>query len=258
MHDWLSLPYLTMLLSGLGMTLLLAIAAGLAATTIGVLIGLCHETRLIALQRLARGYTLIFRNSPLLVQLLLWYFGVASVLPDAVVSWLNTAHRVALAGLTLSWPSFEFVAGWWGLSLYSAAFIAEECRAGLSGVPAAQRQAGAALGLTALQNFRYVALPQALRIVTPALFGQYMNLVKNSSLTMAIGFAELSYQTRAVESATFKTFQTYGVSTILYIGIIALLEVALQYLRGYQRLPRLQKSARTRQASHVEAIDTTP
>lgn len=243
MHDWLSPQYLFQLMSGLEMTLLLALASGIAATLIGVLLGLCHETGIDALVRLAKAYTLVFRNTPLLVQLLLWYFGVAGVLPDALVTWLNTPHRVLILGLPLSWPAFEFVAGWWGLTLYSAAFIAEECRAGLSGVPMAQRQAGAALGLTRVQNFRFVALPQALRIVTPALFGQYMNLVKNSSLTMAIGFAELSYQTRAVESATFKTFQTYGISTVLYIGVIALLEVALQYVRRYQRTSPIGRNA---------------
>ena len=68
-------------------------------------------------------------------------------------------------------------------------------------------------------------LPQAVRISTPPLFGQYMNIVKNSSLTMAIGLAELSYASRQVDTETFKTFQAFGVATVLYILTIALIEV---------------------------------
>ncbi|MOA39960.1 putative glutamine ABC transporter permease protein GlnM [compost metagenome] len=71
---------------------------------------------------------------------------------------------------------------------------------------------------------RYVVLPQALKIAMPPLLGQYMNVIKNSSLTMAIGVAELSYASRQVETETLRTFQAFGVATVLYIAIIALLE----------------------------------
>ena len=70
-------------------------------------------------------------------------------------------------------------------------------------------------------------LPQALRIATPPLAGQYMNLVKNSSLTMAIGVGELSYMSRQVDTETFKTFQAFGIATVFYVLTIALIEVAL-------------------------------
>jgi len=127
----------------------------------------------------------------------------------------------------LHWPSFEFVAGWIGLTCYSTTFIGEEFRSGLSGVPMGQHNAAAALGLTPLAAFVHVILPQAVRISTPPLFGQYMNVVKNSSLTMAIGLAELSYSSRQVDTETFKTFQAFGMATVLYILTIAMLEVVL-------------------------------
>ncbi len=92
---------------------------------------------------------------------------------------------------------------------------------------AGQHLAAAALGLTPLAAFRYVILPQAVRISIPPLFGQYMNIVKNSSLTMAIGVAELSYASRQVDAETFKTFQAFGAATLLYIATIAVIEVAL-------------------------------
>jgi polar amino acid transport system permease protein len=76
-----------------------------------------------------------------------------------------------------------------------------------------------------------VVLPQALRIALPPLFGQYMNLVKNTSLTMAIGVVELSYTSRQIETETLKTFQAFGVATLFYIAIIVAIELVLQQLR---------------------------
>lgn len=71
---------------------------------------------------------------------------------------------------------------------------------------------------------RYIVLPQALKIALPPLLGQYMNVIKNSSLAMAIGVAELSYASRQVETETLRTFQAFGVATFLYIAVIALME----------------------------------
>jgi polar amino acid transport system permease protein len=143
------------------------------------------------------------------------------------MDWLNAPHRIAWGPFALAWPSFEFVAGWIGLTCYATTFIGEEFRAGMRGVKQAQDQAAAALGLTLFATFRYVILPQAVRIATPPLAGQYMNIVKNSSLTMAIGLAELSYASRQVDTETFKTFQAFGAATILYIVTIAVIEGAL-------------------------------
>lgn len=182
----------------------------------------------------ARAYLALFRNTPLLVQLFFWYFGVPALLPEALVSWLNTPHETPL----LDWPSFEFLAGAWGLTLYTSAFVAEEFRAGIASVRPEQRAAGLALGLTQRQVWREVVLPQALRTALPPLLGQYMNALKSSSLAMAIGLAELSYASRQVETETFKTFQAFGIATLLYIGAIALIEAfgqALQQTRRYRQ-----------------------
>lgn len=103
-------------------------------------------------------------------------------------------------------------------------FIAQELRAGIQGVRQGQKYAALALGLTHWQSMRYVILPQAFRIALPPLLGQYMNIIKNSSLTMAIGVAELSYASRQVETESLRTFEAFGVATILYIAAIALME----------------------------------
>lgn len=132
-----------------------------------------------------------------------------------------------LGPLTLRWPSFELFAGWVGLTCYTTAFIGEEFLAGMRGVSHAQWQAAAALGMGRYATLRHVILPQALRIATPPLAGQYMNVIKNSSLTMAIGVGELSYMSRQVDTESFRTFQAFGTATVFYILAIAVIEVAL-------------------------------
>jgi polar amino acid transport system permease protein len=224
MQAWLAPKYLMWLWQGFGVTVGLALTAALAATLFGFVLAIARHARYGWLRRATATYVLVFRNTPLLVQLFFWYFGAATLMPDVAIQWLNTPHGLRIGAYALRWPSFEFVAGWIGLTCYTAAFIAEEFRAGLRGVPAGQHAAAAALGLTPLQVFRYVVLPQAVRISLPPLFGQYMNLVKNSSLTMAIGLAELSYASRQVETESFKTFEAFGVATVLYIAAVALIE----------------------------------
>ncbi|MFZ4095671.1 amino acid ABC transporter permease [Pseudomonas aeruginosa] len=232
--ELLAPQYLRWLLDGFLLTLGLALLSCLLATLIGAPLAIARQSRRRLLSWPARAYLALFRNTPLLVQLFFWYFGVPALLPEALVSWLNTPHETPL----LDWPSFEFLAGAWGLTLYTSAFVAEEFRAGIASVRPEQRAAGLALGLTQRQVWRVVVLPQALRTALPPLLGQYMNALKNSSLAMAIGLAELSYASRQVETETFKTFQAFGIATLLYIGAIALIEAfgqALQQTRRYRQ-----------------------
>lgn len=232
--ELLAPQYLRWLLDGFLLTLGLALLSCLLATLIGAPLAIVRLSRRRLLSWPARAYLALFRNTPLLVQLFFWYFGVPALLPEALVSWLNTPHETPL----LDWPSFEFLAGAWGLTLYTSAFVAEEFRAGIASVRPEQRAAGLALGLTQRQVWRVVVLPQALRTALPPLLGQYMNALKNSSLAMAIGLAELSYASRQVETETFKTFQAFGIATLLYIGAIALIEAfgqALQQTRRYRQ-----------------------
>ncbi|RPT55669.1 amino acid ABC transporter permease [Pseudomonas aeruginosa] len=232
--ELLAPQYLRWLLDGFLLTLGLALLSCLLATLIGAPLAIARLSRRRLLSWPARAYLALFRNTPLLVQLFFWYFGVPALLPEALVSWLNTPHETPL----LDWPSFEFLAGAWGLTLYTSAFVAEEFRAGIASVRPEQRAAGLALGLTQRQVWREVVLPQALRTALPPLLGQYMNALKNSSLAMAIGLAELSYASRQVETETFKTFQAFGIATLLYIGAIALIEAfgqALQQTHRYRQ-----------------------
>ncbi|MBG6464054.1 amino acid ABC transporter permease [Pseudomonas aeruginosa] len=232
--ELLAPQYLRWLLDGFLLTLGLALLSCLLATLIGAPLAIARLSRRRLLSWPARAYLALFRNTPLLVQLFFWYFGVPALLPEALVSWLNTPHETPL----LDWPSFEFLAAAGGLTLYTSAFVAAEFRAGIASGRPEQRAAGLARGLTQRQVWRVVVLPQALRTALPPLLGQYMNALKNSSLAMAIGLAELSYASRQVETETFKTFQAFGIATLLYIGAIALIEAfgqALQQTRRYRQ-----------------------
>ena len=229
--------YIGWLLDGLYMTLLLSAVVAVLSTLLGIVVAAAHSSQQRWLSRPAAIFVAVFRNTPLLVQLFFWYFGVSSLLPENTVAWLNSVHSVTFGShLALTWPSFELLCAIVGLSLYSATYVSEEIRSGMRGVAEAQRLAGAALGLTRWQVLRYVILPQAVRIALPPLLGQYMNIIKNTSLTMAIGLAELSYTSRQVEAQTFKTFQAFGIATLFYIGSIALIESGGQLLRRRQRL----------------------
>ncbi|WP_413495312.1 amino acid ABC transporter permease [Morganella psychrotolerans] len=221
--------YLGWLGQGFVITLFISFWTILATTLLGFLLVAGRDSQMFLIRWLVSAYTSVFRNTPLLVQLFFWYFASGEILPQVLKIWLNTPHEIEFSGLTLAWPSFEFIAGWFGLTLYSAPFIAEELRAGIAGTGRQQKSAALALGLTPWQSMRYVILPQAVKIAMPPLLGQYMNVVKNSSLTMAIGVAELSYASRQVESQTLQTFEAFGVATVLYIFTIALMEAFGQW-----------------------------
>ncbi|HZZ13683.1 MAG TPA: amino acid ABC transporter permease [Paraburkholderia sp.] len=227
MNLWLDSRYLGWLAHGFVVTLMLSACVSVCATALGFALAMAQVARHRAVVAAARLYIIVFRNSPLLVQLLFWYFGAATLLPQPWMAWLNTPHILNVGPLALRWPSFELFAGWLGLTCYTTAFIAEEFRAGIRGVGMGQYQAAAALGMTRYGSLRHVVLPQAVRIATPPLAGQYMNVVKNSSLAMAIGVAELSYMSRQVDTESFRTFQAFGTATVLYIGVIAVIETAL-------------------------------
>jgi len=158
------------------------------------------------LRWLGAAYVEVFRNTPLLVQIFFVFFGLPRV------------------GLRLS----PFQSGLLALSLYTAAYNAEVFRAGLEAVPRGLREAAAALGLSGWQRFRHVVLPVAARTSLPALGNNFVALVKNSSLVSAIGMVELTFVARDLEAWTFRSFEVYGMATLLYLALVLLLVWALR------------------------------
>jgi len=233
--DVLAAKYWSWLLSGWSVTLIASLLVIAAASVLGLLFALARTTALAPVRAAAGVYLSVFRNTPLLVQLFFWYFAVPGLLPQAWTAWLNSGHALQWGAFSLAWPSFEFVASLVGLVLYSTAYVGEEIRAGLNSVARSQTQAAQSLGMARWQVLRHIVLPQGLAKTIGPLFGQYMNIVKNTSLGMTIGLVELSYRARQAEAETFQSFQVYGITTLLYIVLIAAMEILSQRLQ--QRRP---------------------
>lgn len=208
------------------MTLLVSVAAILGGVAIGLLVTALRASSRPWLQLPARGVVAFVRKTPLLVQLFFWYFGAAQLLGEDLVGAITGWSGIALGTVRLPAPSFEFLAAAFGIALYAGAFFSEELRAGIRAVPRGQREAALSLGFTPRAAFLRVVLPQALRVSALPLLGQCANTIKNTSLAMGIGLAELSYSARQVETDTLLAFQAFAVATVLYAAVILLLQWA--------------------------------
>ena len=167
------------------------ILAGLVlATFLGVLAGAARSSSNRLLRQLATGYVALIRQVPLMLQLLFWYFVAFLGLPEnpvgGLIEWSN--QGIQLLGLKLS---VEFCAVLTGLTVFTGASIAEVVRGGINSVPRGQWEAYRSLGLSDGLGMRRIVLPQALPAILPALTSQYLNLAKNSTLAIAVGYADL-------------------------------------------------------------------
>ncbi|MBD2513999.1 ABC transporter permease subunit [Nostoc sp. FACHB-973] len=187
---------------GLINSLRVAIAGIFLTTIVGITAGIARLSDNWLVRNITMIYVEIFRNTPLLLQLLFWYFAV-------FLSFPKTENKISLwgfiglsqSGLELPWftVSPEFSALLLGLTFYTGAFIAEIVRGGIQSVPQGQWEAGRSLGLKPGLVMRLVIFPQALRVIIPPLTSQYLNLTKNSSLAIAIGYPDIYF----VASTTF-------------------------------------------------------
>lgn len=156
------------------------------------------------LNALMRLFVEYHRNVPTVVQIMVWYFGVPEILPEPVRQWINQGQS-------------EFFFAAVALSLNVSAFFSEDIRAGLRAIPATQLEAARSIGLSAPQAMRHVTLPQALRIGVPPLLNRSLILFKDTSLAMVIGVTELTYQVKAIENLTFRSFEVFAIATATYL-----------------------------------------
>lgn len=197
-------PYARALLVGLLNSLRVMILGIICATVLGVTIGIARLSTNWLVRQLALLYVEVFRNTPLLLQLFFWYFAVflRGASSQNPVVWLGGGVEFSQNGLKLFHLvqlSPEFAALLLGLTIYTGSFIAEIVRGGITAVPKGQWEAAQALGFTPLQQLRLVIFPQAMRVIIPPLTSQYLNLAKNSSLAIAVGYPDLY----ATASTTF-------------------------------------------------------
>lgn len=199
-----------MLLHGLRTTMLIAAGSWLLAMTLALILLTVRLTPNRLSQRVVEGYVSYHRNVPTLVQMMLWYFGIASLLPDTAQAWLADHQGEAVFAVI-------------SLGLCQAAYFSEDLRSGLRAVPPGQNEAARALGHSYIGAMRHVLMPQAVRNAIPALVNHSVSLFKNSSLAMAIGAAELTHAVKELESRTFRAFESYIIATVLYLAISLLI-----------------------------------
>ncbi|MBP2849689.1 amino acid ABC transporter permease [Dickeya oryzae] len=188
---------LPLLLIGLGTTLMLSVAAIIGSTLLGLLAAVLRTSRLPIARQLALLYIELFRGTPVLITLMFIYFGVAYF-----------GYDINL-----------FAAGILGLSIYQGAYIAEVFRAGIEAVPKGQWEVSWILGLSKRQTFLSVILPQTRGIVLPPLTGQYLSLIKDTSIVSMIGMSELMHQGQAIVDRIGQPVIIYGLVALLYFAV---------------------------------------
>ena len=218
-----SSSYARALLVGLVNSLkVIGVGMGLA-TIVGLTAGIARLSDNWLVRQLALVYVEAFRNTPLLLQLFFWYFAVFLALPKAEAA-IDLGGFITLSnqGITLPFSlqfSSEFCALLLGLTFSTAAFIAEIVRGGIQAVPNGQWEAAQSLGLNPGQRMRLVIFPQALRIIIPSMTGQYLNLAKNSSLAVAIGYRDLYAVSATMENQTGRAVEAMLLIMATYLTI---------------------------------------
>ena len=229
--------YLEALFVGLANTLRVSLIGILAATLLGATVGVFRLSKNFLLRTLAAAYVEFIRNSPLLVQLFFWYAVITEGLPaprEALqplpgVFLTNRGFYFPLPGSVPVLEGFNFSGGMVvtpefaallvGLSIYTAAFIAEIVRAGVLAVSRGQWEAAFAIGLTRAQALRRVVMPQALRVIIPPAASQYLNIAKNSSLAVAIGYADLVSVANTAINQTGQAIEGIAIIMAVYLTI---------------------------------------
>jgi glutamate/aspartate transport system permease protein len=212
------ITYLQWMISAWGWTASVAALGLVIALATGVLVGIARTLPTAPLVWLATAWTELFRNIPLLVQVFLWYHVLPVFIP-------------ALGGLSSFWLAAI------ALGLFTSARIAEQVRAGLQSLPAGQRLAATALGLSSTQVYVKVLLPQALRIILPALTSEAMNVVKNSSVAFAVSVTELTLFAMQAQEETGRGLEIYAGVTLLYAFTALSVNRVMAWIESRTRLP---------------------
>ena len=221
------------LLQGLITTLELSALAWLIAVALGILSGALRTVPFAPLRWLATFYVEFFRNVPLLVWMFFWYFAVPPLLPRPAQDWVFN-HRA------------EFWAGTAALGVYHGARMSEVIRSGIGAIPRTQFEASVAIGLTTFQAYRLVILPVALRLIVPPGTNESLNLLKNSSVALTISVAELTFQTRQIETYTAKAIEALTAGTVIYLVLCVSIAIVMSWVERRTAIPGLIVGGRQR------------
>jgi polar amino acid transport system permease protein len=213
------------------MTLKVSVIAIIFGILIGLFTGLARLSDNPALKWSAVTYIELIRGSPLLVQIFIWYFAFGTLMNTLIAK--NEGLQHLLRGLLGTEQIVQVPPLWFGvaaLAFFTGAYVAEMIRAGIQSIHRGQTEAARSLGMTYSQCMIHVILPQALRRVIPPLAGQFISLIKDSSLLGIIAIRELTKATREVVTTSFQPFELWTVCALLYLFLTFTLSMVLQYV----------------------------
>jgi len=195
------------LVMGLWTTLWLSAISSVFALFLGLATGLARVSKNLTMRGLAMIYVECIRGTPLLVQIFIAYFFLGTV--------FDLSRNVCGVG---------------ALSLFAGAYVAEIVRAGIQAIPKGQMEAARSLGMTVPQTMIDIILPQAFKKILPPLSGQFISLIKDSSLVSIIAITDLTKAGREIITSTFATFEVWFVVAAMYLLVTSLLSQVVFYM----------------------------
>ncbi|CCH80231.1 Putative Amino acid ABC transporter, permease [Nostocoides japonicum T1-X7] len=228
-------------LKGLWLTLWLTVLVMLIASVLGMLVAIMRSSKIPPVRILAIGYISVFRGTPVLVQLILW-FNIAALYPN-----IRLGIPLTSIGVKLDTNSLisAITAAIIGLSLNEAAYMAEIIRGGFNSVPKGQLEAGDSLGMTEAMKIRRIIIPQAMPTIIPATGNQLISMLKETSLVSVLGVADLLQSVQLIYARTYETIPMLLVACIWYLIVSILLNYPQSKIEAYytksRQAIRLQK-----------------
>lgn len=202
------------ILGGIVATVVMAVAAMALGIVLGVTVAVMRLTSNPVLRGVAAGYTWLFRGTPVILQLLLW-FNLALVFPTIGIPGLWSARAVDVMT--------PFVSALLGLGINQGAYTSEVVRAGLLSVDQGQYEAAQTIGMGRLQALRRIILPQAMRVIIPPLGNEFIGMVKTTSLASVIQYPEVLHNAENIYYANSRVIELLIVAGIWYLAVVSVL-----------------------------------
>ncbi|MBO1269203.1 amino acid ABC transporter permease [Arthrobacter cavernae] len=238
-------------MSGLANTLLLTAVSMAIGIVLGIGVAVCRLSPNPILSSAAWAYSWFFRGTPLMVQLLFWFF-MAALVPKLVLGVPFGPSFFEISTNTLISP---FTAALLGLALNEGAYMGEIVRSGIRAIPVGQTEAAKAMGMSRLQTMRRVILPQAMRVIIPPTGNETIGMLKYTSLVIVIGYSELLTSVSIIYSRTFQTIPLLIVAALWYLAVTAVLSVGQYYVeRHFERGFTPHKAAKPAAAAKAAPV----
>ncbi len=233
-----------LLMQGFFTTIRLSIWASLLALCFGTVMGFFRTGKSLFKRLLGGTYVELIRNLPPLVLVFIFYFFIS----DQIMPFLGVEDFIRsrseftqhILGFFFAPPRFfsTFMAGVISLAVFEGAYITEIVRAGIQSVEKEQWEASAALGFSRWQQMRHIILPQALQRILPALAGQFISVIKDSSIVSVISIQELTFQGMELVASTYLTFEIWITVTVLYLVLTLTCSLIVERLELRMRMEK--------------------